>query len=114
MKQFKHAALVLAMAGVLSAQANASEARVQNLHTAQPLAAFSQTDINAMFEQTGQPMQLAALSQQEMKDTEGAWIWLYMYAPQITAASMWAYHAAPRIGSTIDSIRYNYWPRYGW
>lgn len=68
MKQLKHAALALAMTGLLSAQAHASE----NLQAAQPVAAFSQTDINAMFEQAGQPMQLAALSQQEMKETEGA------------------------------------------
>lgn len=72
MKQFKHAAVALAMVGMLSAQANASEVQVQNLQAAQPIAAFSQTDIDAMFEQAGQPMQLAALSQQEMRETEGA------------------------------------------
>ncbi|WP_449191552.1 hypothetical protein [Thauera sp.] len=105
MKQFKHAAVALAMVGMLSAQANASEAQVQNLQAAQPIAAFSQTDIDAMFEQAGQPMQLAALSQQEMRETEGAWVWLYMYAPQITAGAMWAFHAAPRFGSAIDRFR---------
>lgn len=76
MKQFKHAAVALAMVGMLSAQANASEAQVQNLQAAQPIAAFSQTDIDAMFEQAGQPMQLAALSQQEMRETEGVVWWM--------------------------------------
>ncbi|AQR63669.1 hypothetical protein BXU06_00260 [Aquaspirillum sp. LM1] len=63
MNQIKHAALALAMVGMLLAQAHASEAQVQNLQAVQPVAAFSQTDINAMFEQTEQPMQLATLSQ---------------------------------------------------
>ncbi len=72
MKQFKHAALTLAMLGVLSVQAHADEA---NLQASQPLAAFSQSDINALFVQAEQPMQLAALSQQEMMETEGAWVW---------------------------------------
>lgn len=91
MKQIKHAALALAMVGMLSAQAHASEAQVQNLQAVQPVAAFSQTDINAMFEQTEQPMQLATLSQQEMKETEGAWVW-------------WA--AAGALGGTMNTIGY--------
>jgi len=70
MRKLKHTALALAMAGLLSAQANATQ--LENLQTL-PVAAFSQTDINAMFEQTDKPMQLAALSRQEMKETEGAW-----------------------------------------
>ena len=73
MKQIKHAALALAMVGMLSAQAHASEAQVQSPQDAKPVAAFSQTDISAMFEQADKPMQLVALSQQEMKETEGAW-----------------------------------------
>ncbi|MCW8191450.1 hypothetical protein D8B30_17315 [Verminephrobacter eiseniae] len=69
MRTLKHTALALAMAGLLSAQANATQ--LENLPTL-PVAAFSQTDINAMFEQADKPMQLAALSDQEMKETEGA------------------------------------------
>ncbi|MCW5237240.1 hypothetical protein [Verminephrobacter eiseniae] len=68
MRKLKHTALALAMAGLLSAQANATQ--LENLQTL-PVAAFSQTDINAMFEQADKPMQLAALSRQEMKETEG-------------------------------------------
>lgn len=111
--QLKHAVVALAAAGVLSTQAYAAEAQAEAvLQPAKPVAAFTEADMQALFEDTGKPMQLAALSAQEMKETEGAWIWLYMYAPQITAASMWAYNASPRIGSTINSIRYNYWPRF--
>ena len=71
MSKLKHATLALATAGLLSTQAHAGEANVDNLQ-AIPVAAFNQTDLNAMFEQAGQPMQLAALSGQEMKETEGA------------------------------------------
>ncbi|ENO94238.1 hypothetical protein C662_04588 [Thauera sp. 28] len=95
MKQFKHAAVALAMVGMLSAQANASEVQVQNLQAAQPVAAFSQTDIDAMFEQAGQPMQLAALSQQEMRETEGAVWWYILYdAPPLSAAAWTVYQSS--------------------
>ena len=33
-------------------------------------------DVVSMFETSGKPMKLAALSQKEMKETEGAWLWL--------------------------------------
>ncbi len=73
MSKFKLAALALAAAGLLSAQAQAGEAQVQSLQ-AMPVAAFSQSDIQGMFEQAGQPMELAALSGQEMQETEGAFL----------------------------------------
>lgn len=38
-----------------------------------PVAAFSQSDVSAMFDQGGQSMAIAALSFAEMKETEGAW-----------------------------------------
>lgn len=72
MSKFKHAALALAAASLMAVQAHAIEVQAQSPH-AVPVATFSQADINTMFEQAGQPMQLAALSGQEMKDTEGAW-----------------------------------------
>lgn len=113
MKQLRHAALVLTMAGLLSAQAQASEAQVQNLQTAQPVAAFSQTDINAMFEQVGQPMQLAALSQQEMKDTEGAWWPLFYYAPAFTAAAWTFYQSSAYMPAYhIGNAAGYYWNRW--
>lgn len=79
MSKFKHAALGLAAAGLLSAQAHAGEAQVQSLQ-AMPVAPFSQSDISGMFDQAGQSMQLAALSGQEMKETEGAFFW---FAPVV-------------------------------
>ena len=38
--------------------------------------ALNALDMQAAFQQDTQPMQLAALSGQEMKETEGAWGWL--------------------------------------
>jgi hypothetical protein len=71
--QLKHAVVALAAAGVLSTQAYASEAQAEAvLQPAQPVAAFTEADIQALFEDTGKPMQLAALSAQEMRETEGA------------------------------------------
>jgi|SRR5580765_3339002 len=71
MNKFKHTALTLVATGLLSVQAHASEAHLQAI---QPVAAFTQTDINTMFEQADKPMQLAALSAQEMRETEGAFL----------------------------------------
>ncbi|MBA4262619.1 MAG: hypothetical protein C0443_11560 [Comamonadaceae bacterium] len=90
MSKFKHAALALAAAGLLSAQAHAGEAQVQDLQ-AVPVAAFSQSDIQSMFEQAGQPMEMAALSTAEMKETEGAvwWFAAYYYGPAIAGAGSW-------------------------
>lgn len=39
------------------------------------LPQFSAVDMQIMFERDVKPMQLAVLSQQEMKETEGAWLW---------------------------------------
>jgi hypothetical protein len=69
--QLKHAVLALAVAGMISGQAYAAEAQVEAI-AAQPVAAFAETDLQALFEQDAKPMQLAALSEQEMKETEGA------------------------------------------
>lgn len=54
-------------------QAHAGEAAVRTTPAPQPMAAFSQQDINGLFDQADKPMQLAALSKQEMTNTEGAW-----------------------------------------
>lgn len=94
MKPFKQAALALAMVGMLSAQAHASEAQVLGLQAAQPIAAFSQTDINALFVHSGQPMQLAALSQQEMKETEGAWVPMFLLGVRAMPLAMGVYHSS--------------------
>ncbi|MFC0134299.1 hypothetical protein [Massilia eurypsychrophila] len=58
---------------LLSTQAQASDAMVESSKLV-PNAGFNQTDINSMFEQPGRSMQLAKLSGQEMKETEGAFL----------------------------------------
>ena len=73
MNTIKRMALVLATVGMVSTQAYAGESAVKTTPLSPQLSAFSQDDINSMFEASGKPMQLAALSKQEMKDTEGAW-----------------------------------------
>lgn len=99
MTGLRHAALIAAMTGFLTAQAHAGE------------GGFSKNDLNTLFEGLDKPMQLMALSQQEMEKTEGAvyrWAiyYAYIYAPQLGAAAMmaYAYNSAPRIGSTINYI----------
>lgn len=100
--RLKHAAVALAAAGVLSTQAYASEAQINV--AAQPVAAFSENDMQTLFETSGRPMQLAALSQQEMKETEGAWLWMaYYYAPQLSALAWTGYRAAPTFGNTWNT-----------
>ena len=76
MNTFKHAVTVIALcaAGMVSTQAYAVEAAARTAQTSQKLSTFSQDDINGMFETKGKPMQLAALSKKEMKDTEGAFV----------------------------------------
>ncbi len=71
--QLKHTVLALAAAGVLSAQAHASEAQVEAaVLPSQTVTTFSEADLTALFESSDKPMQLAALSEVEMKETEGA------------------------------------------
>lgn len=77
--QLKHVVVALAVAGMLSTQAYASEAQVEAaIQPAQAVAAFTDADLQALFEASDKPMQLAALSQKEMKETEGAW-WPVVY-----------------------------------
>lgn len=95
MWKFKRAALVLAMGGVLMAQVQADELSVSNMRD-QSGGIFLQNDVDKIFDGNDDVLQLAVLSEQEMKDTEGAYYWLYFYAPQITAASMWMYNSGWR------------------
>jgi len=71
LKQKLVAAIVAAMA-TTSVVANP----VATLPT---VGAFSKSDMASLFDQDAQPLQLAALSGQEMKETEGAW-WHYVAA----------------------------------
>lgn len=68
--ELKQLGIALTVVGLLSANAYANDAASEP-----PIAAaFTETDLSALFEQTDKPMQLAALSQQEMKETDGAWL----------------------------------------
>lgn len=58
-------------AGVLAASL-AVPAFANDAPVATPLPQFTAADTQMLFEQDAMPMQLAALSQQEMKETEGA------------------------------------------
>jgi hypothetical protein len=91
--QLKHTFVALAAAGLLSTQAYASEAQIEAaIQPAQPVAAFTDADLFALFGQDAQkPMQLAALSPQEMKETEGAVLPLLFIAGS-AALSAWGYH----------------------
>ncbi len=77
MSKFKSVALALATAGLLSAHVHAGEqhAPSPSLPMAQTTPFFSHADIQGMFLQGATPMQIASLSQQEMKETEGEWFW---------------------------------------
>jgi len=83
--QLKQLGVTLALAGMLSTQVYAHEAATE----AAPLAAapaqaapanvLTQDDLVALFgaEEAGKPLQLAVLSEQEMRETEGAvWPWV--------------------------------------
>jgi hypothetical protein len=58
---------------------------------ATPLPQFTAADTQMLFEQDAKPMQFAALSQQEMKETEGSWIpfAFYYYGPAIAGGVSW-------------------------
>jgi hypothetical protein len=94
MSKFKHAALAMAAASLMAGQVQATEVQAQSPQ-AVPVATFSQADISTMFEQAGMPMQLAALSGQEMNETEGAVIW---FAPVAWAGARYALTGFTRHG----------------
>jgi len=73
--QLKQTVLTLALVGLFATQAHASEMQAEAaVQSAQPVAAFTDADMQALFGASDKPMQLAALSQQEMVETEGAWL----------------------------------------
>lgn len=87
--------LALAAACLLTAQAHAGESNISNLHV-QRLVSFNQADINEIFDEDERLSKLAILSEKEMKETEGAYYWIYFYGPQIATASMWMYNSGWR------------------
>jgi hypothetical protein len=90
MSKLKKVAMALGIATLISAQAHANDGPSQNLAVT-PAAVFSQAEIQAMFEQGSTPLQLAALSQREMRETEGEWIpfAFYYYGPAIAGGVSW-------------------------
>lgn len=117
MSTIKRMALVLATVGMVSTQAYAGESAVKTTPLSPQLSAFSQDDINSMFEVSGKPMQLAALSTQEMKETEGAFVpavigAYYAVAPYIPAMAVAAVHYAPRMGVAIDRFKSSWHARF--
>lgn len=61
-----------------------------------PNVTFTTTDIQKVFEQNDQKsIQVATLTQKEMKETEGAWLWMvYYYAPAMTALAYTTYNTS--------------------
>jgi len=51
----------------------ATTTAMPTMATAASGSAFSNADVASLFDQDAQPLQLAALSGQEMKETEGSW-----------------------------------------
>lgn len=107
MNKFKHAALALAAASLMTVQVHATEVQAQSPQ-AVPVATFSQADIHTIFDQAEKPMQLAALSGQEMKDTEGAWgfasffgagVGMYTYGLSCSSCSVRGFAAAGAFGA---------------
>jgi hypothetical protein len=70
--KMKPVATTLLAAAILTAQAHASEHDVGIGGAFQPPVGFTETEISAMFAQHGEPLELAALSQEEMNETDGA------------------------------------------
>jgi hypothetical protein len=113
MSKFKNALMALAAASLMTLQAQANEDRAQSLQ-AMPAVTFSQADIHAMFEQSGQSMQLAALSDQEMKETEGAFLWFAPIAFQfgrVFAGRIMHHSAHHTFGSLgrLPHLQMNFW-----
>ncbi|MFZ1181243.1 MAG: hypothetical protein WAN92_07000 [Herbaspirillum sp.] len=111
MKKFKRATLILVTASLLSAQvqaqayaqAYANEVQQENVQ-ALSVAAFTQTDIDTMFVQMDQPMQLAMLSQQEMKETEGAFLPAFLAIISIISAALNASAAGMLIAVNVPKL----------
>lgn len=100
-------------AGVLAASL-AVPAFANNAAEVSPLPQFTAADTQMLFEQDAMPMQLAALSQQEMMETEGAALWFAPIAFQFgrVVAGRIAHHSAHHtFGSLgrLPHLQMNYW-----
>jgi hypothetical protein len=86
--KMKNKLLSLAIATTFTGNVFATE--MANLDT---LPALETTEIQAAFQPDAQSLQLASLSGQEMKETEGAWVSALVFALVVPASiSAWSYH----------------------
>jgi len=113
--QLKHTVVALAAAGLLSVQAHAGEMPVEAaIQPAQTAAAFTDADLQALFEASDKPMQLAALSGQEMRETEGAWLPIVGFGiamfGHFTARSVTSWYVS-RLGTGIATYELARWYR---
>ncbi|MCU7924864.1 MAG: hypothetical protein KZQ97_00315 [Candidatus Thiodiazotropha sp. (ex Dulcina madagascariensis)] len=103
MKKFKTNLAASALSISMALPAIADEAQI----SVAPIQQFSPSDTRMVFEQDAKPMQLVELSQQEMKETEGAWLPLaaYILRGGIVggAASFTAYGAATGDWTTANA-----------
>ena len=86
------------LAGVLSINM-AAPVFANQAPITEPIQQFTAADTQSLFEQDAKPMQLAPLSAQEMKETEGA-LWYYVALP-LARAAIWA---GPRISSSFRVV----------
>lgn len=79
MRNLKSIVVMLASVSLLSLQAHASDGKVKLLEGNSAMD-FNHSDMSAIFENADQPMQVTILSKQEMKETEGALMYILMGA----------------------------------
>ena len=101
-------------------------ASAHNALSLEPLPEFSAADTQMLFEQDAMPMQLAALSDKEMRETEGAYWLVYVggvfilyNAPRITQfgmnmLNMSAYQPLGHAFHWIEMQRVKHWPDSRW
>jgi hypothetical protein len=110
------------LAATLSVPAFANDAAMTT-----PLPQFTAADTQMLFEQDVNPMQLAALSKNEMKETEGALLPAFYYggafllvnAPRISQFGMnmlntSAYQPVSHAMNWVNHQRVTYWPNSRW
>jgi hypothetical protein len=71
-----------------------NNAAIVDLEKASLIADFSASDLSLVFEQDATPLQLAGLTEQEMKDTEGAWLFNFLGGFAGGLSSAYGYFAA--------------------
>ena len=77
----------------------------------QTIETFTTADIEKVFGQKDQKsFEVAALTRQEMKETEGAWLWMvYYYAPALTTFAYNAYNTSSYMPVYHYTTFFNNW-----